>query len=1596
MFRLRNGSRGERTPGAENRRRTMSSLTRLEWLEARCLLTTVFTVNDSGNAPLDSTVGPGETAAGTITLRSAIQQFNLDGVGGTIDFSVSKVNVQSALDPITASGVTINGGTVGSVVVSGGSSYDGFDIAGGNALVENLVINGFEDGIAVGSSGNTVEHNYIGTDSTGTVAAPNSIGIFDFTGGNTFFANVVSGNTSNGIEIFSGVGGGDDLVEGNKVGTDPAGTAAVPNQGFAGIDILSATGNTIGGTTAGTRNIISGNAGYGLGIFSTGNVNNLVEGNYVGTDPTGKIAVPNQGGGISLESNGNTIGLDNVISGNTGDGVDIEGGSSNFVNGNAIGTNAAGTAALGNKAEGVFVANGSNGTPAANSNTIGGNVISGNGTQGVNIGGGSDNVVEGNFIGTNLAGESAVPNQGNGIDDDGTGTTIGGTTAGAGNLISGNGGNGISIGGGAIDDLVAGNFVGIDDAGKTALPNQEAGIAGGSDGNGTTIGGTTAGARNLISGNKKDGVALGGGILFEGNFVGTDSMGAATVPNQSDAGVYVFSGDNTIGGTTAGATNVISGNAGDGIAIVDHGDNLVEGNLISLNGDAGIALTSTITGGALANTIGGTTAAAANVISGNTGDGIDINIGSMSNVVEGNKIGTDSTGMLAVPNGGAGVNLFSGATINTIGGAVAGAGNVISGNTGDGIDVSGQNNRIEGNFIGTDAAGTAAVPNQGSGIYFAISASENTIGGTFAVMRNIISGNAVDGLDLYGVFGTIIVNGPEDNLIEGNYIGTDVSGTVALPNQVSGIQIVGAANHNTIGGKAAGAGNVISGNVVDGIDLIGGSLGVAGDNTVNGNFIGTDPSGTLAVPNQAGGVSIVDGTGGTTGNNTISGNVISGNGGDGVLIFGGSVSGAGDNLIGENFIGTDMSATVSVPNKADGVQVTADANDNTIGGNVISNNRFDGVLISSDDNLVDGNQVSANGAAGIMILGESKATGNTIGGAGNAIAAGRGLGNVITDNGEAGIVIENGNDNLVEGNSVLSNQTGNLIVLGTGVVVDGTGNTIGGTIAGAGNLISGNNAIDGPDGNGLAIPGSGNLVEGNFIGTDSSGTAAMPNHGDGIDVGGSNNTIGGTIAAAANVISGNAPSSVPSNDTGSGIGLGGDDNLVEGNLIGTDESGMAAVPNHGLAGIVVENPSTDDTIGGTTAGAANVISGNTGDGILIASNFGGNLIEGNFIGTDAPGTLAVPNQGAGVRFADIAVVNTVGGTTAGAANVISGNLGDGVDITGANESLVEGNFIGTNAAGDNLGNILDGVAVTEDSDNGESSSDNTIGGTTAGAGNTIAFNQGNGVTVGSSAGDTATIDNSILGNSIHDNAKLGIDLGDDGVTPNSNSDATRSGPNNFINTPVFTLAQSDPSGTTISGTYLGAPNTLFRVEFFSNPAADPSGHGQGQTYLGYANVDTDANGNGSFVYHISTTIAVGQAISATATNPSGNTSEFAADLPVTASPTPEIAIVRGGFRFNFATRQVVQLVTLTNTGSTAINGPISLVLDNLASGVTLINASGTTDSSAPPAGSPYINVPLTNNTLLPNQSVTVLLTFSDPKLTAIFYSTRVLTGTAAR
>jgi hypothetical protein len=809
--------------------------------------------------------------------------------------------------------------------------------------------------------------------------------------------------------------------------------------------------------------------------------------------------------------------------------------------------------------------------------------------------------VFGCWIGTDQTGTAPAGNGFSGIFLSGSACNIGGTIAWQANVLSGNGYHGIQMQNGAGQNQLTNNLIGLNAAGTAALGNQYDGVAIFLGAKLNEIGGAAANEGNVISGNDRANISILSpgttGNLVEGNKIGTNAAGTAAVPptrlppagNDNGIGVWILGGAtaNVVGGSAAGDRNVISGNSTSGVQIQGTGTsgNLVEQNFVGLNAAGSGKLGNTLSGvviesAASGNTIGGALPGDANYIAANGNSGVEIHdAGTVNNTVDGNAIGYAQSGSAAVGNTYDGVAVFLGASNNTVGGV----GNAIWGNGRAGVTLTSPGtteNVIEANTIGAQTA------KNGIGVWIAGGASENSVGGTTIQARNILSYNAT-----YGI--VVSDSGTTGNLLEGNYIGLNNTGTAANPNGSAGILIGNGASGNTVGGTTAGSGNVVSGNDGNGIHIQGPG---SNNNVIEGNSIGCSASGTAAVANNGNGILIDLGASNNAVGNTASGvgNVILGNSAAGVMIADAGTTG---NLVGFNTIGLSMGGAAF--GNLTGVLISNGASNNTIGGavrgsdrNVIAGN-YDGIIIANSGtsaNVVQNNLIGVNatGTAGVIggdtgILIDKGASDNVIGGPGGS------LGNVIAPQGDVAISIDDAgtSGNVVQGNIIGLNEAGTA-AMGTflGVqIINATNTTVGGPGPSDGNVISGNTS------EGITIAGPNTSVEGNYVGTNVAGNAAIGNQ-DGIFVDANNNTIGGTSIADRNYVSGN---------TEFGILIYGSNNNVQGNSIGGAPSGSLALGNTS-DGIFLTGGAANNMIGGTANGASNTIIESGGDGVLIGSD----------------------------------------------------------------------------------------------------------------------------------------------------------------------------------------------------------------------------------------------------------------------------------------------------------------------------------------------------------------------------------------------------------
>lgn len=355
----------------------------------------------------------------------------------------------------------------------------------------------------------------------------------------------------------------------------------------------------------------------------------------------------------------------------------------------------------------------------------------------------------------------------------------------------------------------------------------------------------------------------------------------------------------------------------------------------------------------------------------------------------------------------------------------------------------------------------------------------------------------------------------------------------------------------------------------------------------------------------------------------------------------------------------------------------------------------------------------------------------------------------------------------VEGNFSGTDETGTVAManrigfwLGNAGVIPRTNETFGGTTPQARNLAAGNLVWN------LAVFANAfrAVVQGNFLGTDVTGTTPLGNASDGLGSDSGELLIGGTAPGAGNLIAGSHVNIDLNDQFGYGIV---EDNLIQGNLLGTDVTGTKRIAGSD-AGVGIQVQPTANTIGGTTPAARNVISGNA-YGVVLAYAVNDTLVQGNYIGVDVTGQKALANgeglfNGAFNLEHDVAAIhNTIGGTVPGAGNVIAGNTGHGIEIVGTistgsaglGGSSVYGNLIGTGADGTTpLGNGGSGVKI------GTRATNNAIGGSQHGMNNVIAFNGEHGVLIdpGAPKWGGEGRGNAVGGNTILANAGAGVRL----------------------------------------------------------------------------------------------------------------------------------------------------------------------------------------------------------------------------------------------
>ncbi len=1324
-----------------------------------------FTVDSLAGAP------SGACTAGACTLADAINAANTNAGADTIDFDFSAfgtgpylISLTTALPTITDA-VLIDGASAGTpnIQVDNGTTSGaiGFFSSGiGPVTIQGLSITGFAAGIRLDSTGgNIIAGNWIGlypsgaasgnADGVVVVAAPAQIG-----GGPSASRNIISGNTQAGINVS----GSTVVIKNNRIGTDPTGLSAVPN--IDGILIQVSGAATIGGTAISDPNVISGNSGYGIEARTTGSV---IDSNLIGLGSDGSTPVPNLGG-IRVDGATGTQILRNTISGNAvagnpapaeANGIYVVNSTTTTIQSNSIGLAANGDTARPNKQNGIYVSGTSSSTLIGGSTAGQGNVISANGTPGPGGSGvsieASGTTVLNNRIGTNATGTADRGNAIYGVSVVGgltSPTVIGGTGAAEGNLISGNGVSGIQL---TLSSgtSIRGNKIGTDAVGTGSIPNDSGGVVI-TNGPNNTVGGTAAGAGNIIRNNQAGVLLIGSsatGNAIRGNSIdantdlGIGLSGAAVTPNDSgdaDAGPNGLQNyPDLTSATTAGSTTKISGvidSSPGGTYDIDfyasptcdgstHGEGATylgsssELNLVPFTFDTptaladGTAVTATAT-----DPSGNTSEFSACVLSAAAlpsfvvtdpdpthSDGVCDAACTFSDAIEASNAhpGADTI-TFNMPGGPSPVVIFEQPTL-LITDAVT-------------IDATTQNGYVAAS--GPSSPGQPVVGVDGNG--------ETQIG--LDISTAAADGTTVKGLSIYGYDGADIrITGASHVKLQGNWVGVDPSGTAGGFSGVA-IDIEESAQTSfseVIGGSTDAQRNVIG---PGGIWIVGDSL--TADDTaghvIRGNYIGLDPTGANGIdPSQStDGMTLQDpGEGIQIVDNVISGNRV---GVDTENMDAATISG--------NRVGTDQSGALDVGNLVEGFKFDVDSDQNTFTSNVISGNGFAAVSLASDSS-----------------------------------------GNVFEKNSHRD---RRGGDD--------RNRQRRLWRAG-----DRPGAA---TPSSAPRAMA--MSISGNTGNGIDLSSSSDTnIEGNMIGLGADGTTALGNGGSGVVVaGGSGTIIGGTSFGSNNYISSNGAEGIRLESTSA--------TSILGNTIGASASGSLDRGN-ATSGIWVKSTVTGTVIGSPVAG--NFIVGNDGDGILLSATTSGTTIKHNTIGQ-----FSMPNGESGIEISD-SPGNTIGGVSANEGNAIVGNSRDGVTVGGA-----------------------------------------------------------------------AATDNSIRGSGMIGNgslaADLGIDLGSDGVNLNDPGDGDV-GANDLQNFPVLSSAVPSGGVSQVSGTLDTGAGT-FTIDLYRVVTCDPSGDGEGQLWIGSGSTTA-----GAFTFDATETVPPGLYITATATSPTGDTSEFSPCFLVTAAAT---------------------------------------------------------------------------------------------------------------
>ncbi|MFN3404249.1 MAG: T9SS type A sorting domain-containing protein [Cytophagaceae bacterium] len=818
-------------------------------------------------------------------------------------------------------------------------------------------------------------------------------------------------------------------------------------------------------------------------------------------------------------------------------------------------------------------------TTAGAGSTIRGLVIYGS-NRGIYINGSNNNIIAGNFIGTNAAGTAVAPAVivWNGIEINNSVNTLIGGTGGLidRNVISGANEQGIRIQTNSTGTRIYGNYIGTGRDGLTAIPNGQRGIFFLSNSNNGEIGGNTVNHRNVVSGNGQRGIDVNQctGVLIENNFVGTTVTGNAALGNGNQ-GIFIENNSHN----PIVRNNIISSNVQGGLFIYNSNRPIITGNRIGLasdgttklgNGNAVNAAHGINIENCFKPSIGGVLLAERNYVSNNTAFGVRIYNGD-SLVFKGNYIGVDVSGI--VDHGNSQNGFWTALSDNiTFGGGEAGARNIISSNKNSGVIIEqGINAKVIDNYIGTTVSGNVALGNSHAGLRITSNCPDPI------VTNNIICANGQQGLFIYQGANAII---------KGNRIGIALNGTTGLGNLGAGV-FIELCDNLVFGGNEAGGRNIVSDNKQRGITI----ARCLNPQVIN-NLIGVNETGNTALGNTQIGLTIEN----NSHDPIVTHNVISSNGQIGLFVVNSERS-----IIKSNKIGLGLNEITSLGNGTHGIEVVNGRNA-----------QIGGVLLSER--------------------------------------------NYVAANGQIGIFLNNSMNSIIEGNYVGTDQTG-IAAKGNGThgmeIANSRNVRIGGSVRGARNIV-----VDSKTGHGILITGTSKhaIVRANFVGIGANGNASLGNAVHGIFLWGQSDsaTVGGSLFIERNVSSANGHY-LPPGWYRSGDGIrsegGAVGHTILGNYCGTDSTGTIARGNI-WAGISL-NECNNTSVGGPGAFEGNICSGNLNEGMYLR-NAVGNRIYNNKVGTDVTGNLELGNDDYGINIGSNGTGsfdNIIGGSAAHANTI---------------------------------------------------------------------------------------------------------------------------------------------------------------------------------------------------------------------------------------------------------------------------------------------------------------------------------------------------------